>query len=346
VSLKIENLTVALGDFRLEGIDLELNQGDFFALIGPTGAGKSVLLESLVGLVRPLSGSIRLAGRQLEDLPPEQRGISIVYQDYALFPHLTVAENIAFGQRFHKEGKTGRRRIDELIGRLGLEGLLERFPESLSGGEQQRVALARALAVAPRVLLLDEPLSALDPNFRQELRILLQDLHRASGAMFVLVTHDFSEALFLASRAAVMIGGRIRQAGTIEEVFLHPASPEVAGFVGMKNLYPVTCSGTTARAGELEICLGRAASGRAWLAIRPEELVLSSTPLSSSMQNSFSGQVTALRGHGFSHEIDLVAGGLTFTAAITSRSFLELNPEIGTRLYLSFKATAVHLMGS
>ena len=344
MSLKIEGLELELGGFRLAGIDLELDRGDFFALIGPTGAGKSVLLETLVGLVRPDRGRLFLAGRRLDSLPPERRGIGIVYQDYALFPHLKVRENINYGLRF--QGGRGKSRflVDDLVERLGLSQLLERYPESLSGGEQQRVALARALAVEPEVLLLDEPLSALDPNFRQELRTLLKDLHEASGTTFLLVTHDFAEALFLARRAAVMIGGRIEQVGPIEDIFLHPSSPRVAEFVGMKNLFPVSCSGTSARAGELEIELGRQAGGRAFIAIRPEELVLSPAPIISSMQNSFAGRVVAIRSHGFSSEIDLEAGGLVFTALITSRSFLTLAPEIGKTLHLSFKATAVHLM--
>ncbi len=346
MSLKIENLGLRLGGFQLAEIDLELEKGDFFALIGPTGAGKSVLLESLVGLVRPDSGRILLDGRRLDPLPPERRGISIVYQDYALFPHLKVRENIRFGLRFHDGRKPDDGLVDDLVARLGLEELLERYPESLSGGEQQRVALARALAVRPEVLLLDEPLSALDPNFRQELRSLLKELHAASGATFLLVTPDFPEALFLARRAAVMIGGRIEQVGSIEEIFLHPSSPRVAGFVGMKNLFPVFCSGTAARAGKLDIQLGRAASGSGYIAIRPEDLVLSRDPIISSMQNSFAGRVVAVRSHGFSSEVDLEAGGLLFTALITSRSLLELTPEIGRTLHLSFKATAVHLMAS
>ena len=344
MTLKIESLALALGDFRLEGVDLELEKGDFFALIGPTGAGKSVLLEALVGLVRPDSGRITLAGRHLDPLPPEARGISIVYQDYALFPHFNVQENIDYGLRFRGDRSPARKRIDDLVARLGLEGLLPRYPESLSGGEQQRVALARALAVEPEVLLLDEPLSALDPNFRQELRALLKELHEATGATFLLVTHDFAEALYLARRAAVMIGGRIEQVGPIEDIFLHPASPRVAGFVGMKNLFPVFCSGVEARAGDLVLRLARTAEGRGYVAIRPEDLVLSRNPIISSMQNSFAGEVVAIRGHGFSSEIDLAAGGLVFTALITSRSFLDLAPEVGKTLYLSFKATAVHLM--
>ncbi len=345
MSLVISALNVELDDFRLENIDLEIGEGEFFALIGPTGAGKSVLLECLAGLVRARSGAIRLGGKRIDGLPPEKRDIGIVYQDYALFPHLTVAENLAYGLRYSRREKAGRQRLQELIERLGLVKLLERYPEGLSGGEQQRVALARALAVAPEVLLLDEPLSALDPGFRQELRALLKELHAATGAIFMMVTHDFTEALFLASRAAVMLNGRIEQAGASEEIFLRPASPKVAEFVGMKNLFPATASGTTARAGELEIHLPRTAAGRTWLALRPEDLVLSRAPLVSSMRNSFPGRVTAIHSQGFSYEIELATAGLTFTAAITSRAFLELNPEIGGRLYLSFKATAVHLMG-
>ncbi len=344
MSIRIENLSVDLGSFHLRNIHLTLEAGDFFALMGPTGAGKSVLLEALVGLVPITGGDIFIGDRRITNLAPEKRGINIVYQDYALFPHLTVLDNIRYGLRFQSH-KRGTAPIDELVDRLNLDHLLQRHPETLSGGEQQRVALARALAVTPDILLLDEPLSALDPNFRQDLRAHLKTLHQTSGATFMMVTHDFSEALSLAQRAAVMKQGVLEQIGTIEEIFCRPTSTMVADFVGMKNLFKVEFSGATARAGDVEIKVGRKAEGaQGYIAIRPEDLILSKEPLISSLQNSFAGKVVAIRSHGFFYEIDFTVNALIFTAVITSHAFFDLEPVVNADFFLSFKATAVHLL--
>lgn len=344
MSIRVENLTVDLGLFHLQNIDLTLENGDFFALMGPTGAGKSVLLEALVGLVPLVSGEIFINDRKITNLAPEKRGISIVYQDYALFPHLSVLENIRYGLRFNSR-KPGGSMVDELVSLLGLGALLQRNPLTLSGGEQQRVALARALAVNPDILLLDEPLSALDPNFRQELRAHLKTLHERSGATFLMVTHDFSEALSLARNAGVMNQGVIEQVGAIEEIFCRPTSTIVADFVGMKNLFKVEFSGTTARAAGLEFKVARdATSGQGYIAIRPEDLILSKKPLVSSLQNSFSGRVKTIRSHGFFYEIDFAVNVLTFTAVITNHAFFDFEPAVDDDFLLSFKATAVHLL--
>ncbi|HDS15449.1 MAG TPA: ABC transporter ATP-binding protein [Proteobacteria bacterium] len=344
MSLKLENLTAELGAFRLDGISLELAPGSFFALMGPTGAGKSVLLEALAGLVPLRRGEIYAGGRRLTHLPPERRGISLVYQDYALFPHLSVLENIRYGLRFHPE-KKNRARLDELVDRLNLSSLLSRRPETLSGGERQRTALARALVVEPEILLLDEPLSALDPAFRQEIQLHLRELHAAGSATFLLVTHDFTEALVLARAAAVMDRGRLVQSGAIEDIFRRPATAMVAEFVGMKNLFPAEFHDAAARVADLTIELGRRAEPlKRYLAIRPEDLILSRRPLAASLRNAFVGRVTARRGCGFFFELDLAVGALVFTALITSQALVELNPQIGDQLVVSFKATAVHLL--
>ena len=344
MTIRVDNLSVDLGSFHLQNINLSLETGDFFALMGPTGAGKSVLLEALVGLVPLVGGDIFIDDRKITDLPPEKRGISIVYQDYSLFPHLSVLDNIRYGLRFQARLKRNVS-VDELVSLLGLGHLLQRDPVTLSGGEQQRVALARALAVSPDILLLDEPLSALDPNFRQDLRAHLKALHQASGATFLMVTHDFSEALSLARHAAVMNQGVLEQIGTIEEIFCRPTSTMVADFVGMKNLFKVEFSGATARTEDLVIKIGREADGdQGYIAIRPEDLILSKEPLISSLQNSFAGTVVAIRSHGFFYEIDFAVNSLIFTAVITSHAFFDLEPAVNTGFFLSFKATAVHLL--
>lgn len=342
MSLRIENLAVDLGQFKLNDINLTLETGDFFALMGPTGAGKSVLLEALVGLVPQTVGEIYVDGRKITNLPPEERGIGIVYQDYALFPHLSVLDNIRYGLKFHPQVESGDA-VDDLVSLLGLGHLLYRYPATLSGGEQQRVALARALVVKPAILLLDEPLSALDPNFRQELRVHLKNLHAASGATFLMVTHDFSEALSLAQHATIMADGALEQVGTIEDIFRRPTTAVVADFVGMKNLFEVEFLETTAQGGGVEFRVGKAVQmGSGYVAIRPEDLILSDGPLISSLQNSFNGRVSAIRSHGFFYEIDLAVKTLTFTAVITNHAFFDLEPELDKNCYLSFKASAVH----
>lgn len=207
--IKTENLNVSLLGFHLYNINLSIKEGEFFVLMGPTGAGKTVLLEAMAGLVPVKSGRIIIGGKDVAKLPPEKRGISIVYQDYALFPHLTVMENIKYGLHFQRVNKKdAEKRTSRLLDELEILHLEKRFPENLSGGELQRVALARALMVNPGVLLLDEPLSALDARFREDVRSGLKKLHRSSGATFLMVTHDFADALSLADQAAVMSDGR------------------------------------------------------------------------------------------------------------------------------------------
>ncbi len=200
--IAIENVNIRLGEFDLREINLSIEKNEFFILMGPTGAGKTVLLEAIAGLIRVDTGRIVVGGRDVTALPPENRGISIVYQDYSLFPHLTVRENITYGLHCHKIPKNeADKRFDRLMDELDLAHLLHRLPTNLSGGENQRVALARALIVSPQVLLLDEPLSALDPGFREELRKGLKKLHQHGiDVTFLMVTHDFSEALFLGDR--------------------------------------------------------------------------------------------------------------------------------------------------
>lgn len=342
--IAITGLDIDLQDFHLRDINLEIAENEFFILMGPTGAGKTVLLEAIVGLVPIKSGKIYVGRREITGLPPEKRGISIVYQDYALFPHLTVRDNIAYGLHFHKVDKRkAQERLAQLLDVLNLSHLQQRFPVNLSGGEKQRVSVARALMVEPKVLLLDEPLSALDPGFREEVRGALKSLHHTSSVTFLMVTHDFAEALSLAGRAAVMNNGRIEQIGSIEDIFQRPLSTFVADFVGMKNLFAVRFQGTSANAKNLEIELGRKpANSRGYIAIRPEDIVISREALASSMRNSFRGVVTGILDQGFYYEVHLLVGTVTFKSLITKRSLFELKLQEGAEAFLSFKASAVH----
>ncbi|MBW1737479.1 MAG: ABC transporter ATP-binding protein [Deltaproteobacteria bacterium] len=343
--IKIQDLNINLKEFKLRNICLSVEKNEFFILMGPTGAGKTVLLEAIAGLIPLASGRILIGEREITRLPPEKRGISIVYQDFALFPHLTVLENITYGLRFHRIEKIqAEKRLDRLLEVLNLFNLKERLPVNLSGGEKQRVALARALMVEPKVLLLDEPLSALDPNFREEVRGALKSLHQSSNTTFLMVTHDFVEVLSLAGRAAVMNKGHIEQTGQVKEIFEKPASPFVADFVGMKNLFKASFNETYAMVSGLKIEIGRIVDPSShYVAVRPEDIVISREKFSSSMRNNYSGIITQINNQGFYYEIAVQIKDVSFKGLITKGSLIELGLEEGIPVYVSFKASAVHV---
>ena len=342
--IRIENLSVRFPGFSVTNINLLIYEGTFFILMGPTGAGKTVLLEAIAGLIPVAGGSITIGTTDVTDLPPERRGVGIVYQDYALFDHLDVTHNITYGLRYHGIDKgRSRRNFDRLVEELDLSRLLKRRTENLSGGEKQRVALARSLIVEPSILLLDEPLSSLDPAFREDIRRALKRLNRKSDVTFLMVTHDFAEALSLADRAAVMNGGTIEQMGPIEDIFQRPRSTFVADFVGMKNLFRARFSGTSAIVDGLSIELGRTPeNGQRYIAIRPEDIVLSREPFQSSMRNTHTGRVTAIVDHGMYHEVTVAVEHVSFISLITKRSLLELDIRKDEPIMIAFKATAIH----
>ena len=342
--ITIRGLNIDLREFQLRNINLEIAENEFFILMGPTGAGKTVLLEAIAGLIQIKSGNIYIGDKDVTGLPPEKRDISIVYQDYALFPHLTVMENITYGLHFHKfDKRKAQERLAQLLDVLNLSHLQHRLPANLSGGEKQRVSVARALMVNPRVLLLDEPLSALDPGFREEVRGSLKTLHRTSSVTFLMVTHDFAEALSLAGRAAVMNNGRIEQIGEVKEIFEKPVSSFVADFVGMKNIFSVRFNGTRALLKGLEFELGRDMENfHGYVAIRPEDIVISREKFSSSMRNNYYGIVTSVENQGFYYEIGVRVKDISFKGLITKGALIDLGLEEGSPVYVSFKASAVH----
>lgn len=241
--IRAQNITKTFGDFTaLHAIDLAIQPGEFVALLGPSGSGKTTLLRIIAGLEFQDSGQVFLDGKDVSDLSVGERHVGFVFQQYALFKHMTVAENVAFGlsvRRKDRPSKTDiRARAEELLGLVHLEGLGKRYPGQLSGGQRQRVALARALAIEPRLLLLDEPFGALDAKVRKNLRRWLRDLHDTMGLTSIFVTHDQEEALELADRVVVMDHGRIEQIGTPEQVYMEPASRFVSNFVGETNQLP------------------------------------------------------------------------------------------------------------
>jgi len=235
--IQIKNLCVDLGDFLLRDINLNVVAGEYFVILGPTAAGKTVLLESIAGLYPLKSGEIWLRGKEVTRLSPERRGISIVYQDHALFPHLSVAENITFGLKLHRHPDQELTEVLNWLSHLlEIAHLLDRRPDTLSGGEKQKVALARALSVKPEVLLLDEPLSALDPETREGVQRELRQLHNQLKITTIHVTHDFEEAVALGDRIAVLGDGCIHQTGTPDEIFRRPNSEFVDRFAMARNI--------------------------------------------------------------------------------------------------------------
>ncbi|MCD6353842.1 MAG: ABC transporter ATP-binding protein [Proteobacteria bacterium] len=342
--ITVEGLNISLPGFRLRDINLSIKENEFFILMGPTGAGKTVLLEAIAGLIPVTSGKIIIGKNEVTRLSPEKRDVSIVYQDYALFPHLTVQENITYGLHFHRiEKHQAEKRLNRMLEILNLSPLQDRLPINLSGGEKQRVALARALIVNPRLLLLDEPLSALDRGFREEVRNALKKLHQSSNVTFLMVTHDFAEALSLAERAAIMDKGRIEQTGSIEDIFQRPGSTFVADFVGMKNLFAAQFRDTRAIIKNLEVELGRQPiNSHGYIAIRPEDIVISKEALHSSMRNSFLGTVIGVFDQGFYYEVHIEVKNVIFKSLITKRSLLELKILEGADIFFSFKSTAIH----
>ncbi|MBU2666859.1 ABC transporter ATP-binding protein [Actinoplanes bogorensis] len=244
------------------GIDLEIADGEFFSMLGPSGSGKTTVLRMIAGFELPTAGTVSLSGRDVTKLPPYERDVNTVFQDYALFPHLNVIENVEYGLKVRKVARKERRtRAEAALDAVRLGHLKDRRPGAMSGGQRQRVALARALVNRPKVLLLDEPLGALDLKLREQMQVELKQIQRDVGITFVFVTHDQDEALTMSDRVAVFDAGRIAQVGTPEEVYDHPATSFVAGFVGTSNLL----SGAAA-----EQLLGRAGT----FSVRPEKITM------------------------------------------------------------------------
>jgi putative spermidine/putrescine transport system ATP-binding protein len=236
--VELREVTKRFGDVvAVDAASLHASSGEFFALLGPSGSGKTTVLRLIAGFEHSTSGSIRLAGREVSDVPPFDRPVNTVFQDYALFPHMTVEQNVGYGLMVRKVPRARRRdQVQQALERVRLTGYGNRKPSQLSGGQRQRVALARALVNEPRVLLLDEPLGALDRKLREEMQVELKSLQRSVGITFIFVTHDQDEALTMADRIAVFNAGRVQQVGTPEEIYERPSTSFVADFIGTSNI--------------------------------------------------------------------------------------------------------------
>jgi putative spermidine/putrescine transport system ATP-binding protein len=280
--LRLDGVSRSFGTANaLSGLDLAIASGEFVALLGPSGCGKSTALNCLAGLLPLTGGSIWLDDARIDGLPPEQRGFGMVFQNYALFPHMSVRANVGFGLKMRKVGRAdARRRVDEALRLVQLTDHAAKFPAQLSGGQQQRVAIARAVVLEPPVVLMDEPLSNLDAKLRLEMRMEIRRLHQTLGLTTVYVTHDQEEALSLADRLVVLRDGTVQQIGTPEEVYAQPVNSYVASFMGYRNLLDVTITGTTGSsvtvegAGARLTGRGSLTEGPAKVAIRPEDFVV------------------------------------------------------------------------
>ncbi|BCY13571.1 ABC transporter ATP-binding protein [Actinoplanes sp. L3-i22] len=263
-AIKLSGLRKSFGSVEaVAGVDLEIADGEFFSMLGPSGSGKTTVLRMIAGFELPTAGTVELAGRDVTRLAPFERDVNTVFQDYALFPHLSVIENVEYGLKVRKVGKRDRReRAEQALASVRLEGFGKRKPAAMSGGQRQRVALARALVNRPKVLLLDEPLGALDLKLREQMQVELKAIQREVGITFVFVTHDQDEALTMSDRVAVFDAGRIVQVGTPSAVYEKPATAFVAGFVGTSNVF----SGEVAKA-----LVGRDGN----FSVRPEKVDIS-----------------------------------------------------------------------
>ncbi len=298
----IENVAKSFGGFTaVDRVDLRIYKGEMFALVGASGCGKTTLLRMLAGFAAPSSGRILIEDADMTGVPPHERPVNMMFQSYALFPHMTVGENVGYGlRRIREDAAVKARRVSEALDMVELGPLAARKPHQLSGGQRQRVALARALIRRPKVLLLDEPLSALDKKLREQTQFELMNIQYRVGITFVFVTHDQDEAMALSTRIAVMNQGRVLQVGAPAEIYEFPRSRFVADFVGTTNLFEGEvdrCEGgfTTLRCAETGTDLvtddpGRHARGRrAWLAVRPEKIKLTKEPVAGARVNQLKG---------------------------------------------------------
>jgi spermidine/putrescine transport system ATP-binding protein len=354
-SVHLVGVTKKFGSFKaVDDLDLEIANGEFFTMLGPSGCGKTTTLRMIAGFEQPTTGQVKIDGVDVAGEPPYKRPTNTVFQSYALFPHMTLEENVGFGLKRQKVGKDEiKRRVADELERVGLSREAKRKPAQLSGGQQQRVALARALVNLPKVLLLDEPLGALDLKLRKALQVELKNIQRDVGITFVYVTHDQEEALTMSDRIAVMNEGRIEQCAGPEAVYEHPATTFVAGFIGVSNLMPAVASGSS----EVKLDNGPTvtspdaanfASGeRCYAVVRPEKLEVSTAAGAPSDRPSIEGVVEASLYLGTSTQMAIrVANDVKVTVLVPNANEAERQhlPGGGSKVHVSWMPEHMHLV--
>ncbi len=337
--IEVKDLSLQLGEFKIKDFSLTIDMGEFFVLLGPTGSGKTVLLESIAGLKAIQAGNIYINKKEVTGKKPEERNISICYQDLALFPHMRVKDNIKYGLRFRRDTNKLKyeKNFETLIELLRINHILDRYPIFLSGGEKQRVALARALIVDPDILLLDEPLTALDSGIKATIEAELKNLHETLKITILMVTHDFKEAYYLADRVGIIKDGSIMQMGPIEKVFEQPDSIFTANFVGMKNLIKIYELKDKPVFQVLLKHVGE--TGAEFIGIRPENIVISNKIIDDSC--SFLGIISHIRNNGIYREIDIISHGVEFKAYLTANSYNELQLSQGKEVFFGIDASRI-----
>jgi ABC-type Fe3+/spermidine/putrescine transport system ATPase subunit len=337
--IRLDGVSRSWPEFAIRHVSLEVKQGQYLVILGPTGSGKTLLLELLLGIHHPDAGRIFIHGRDVTGDPVERRGIGMVYQDYVLFPHLTVEQNLGFGLRYRKLSDTERRRRIAAAARLlSVDHLLQRYENTLSGGEKQRVALGRALVTEPAILLLDEPLSALDRGIARRLRGELKALHQAKGLTTIHVTHDLSEARQLGDAVALLREGSLHAIGTPEDLLCRPPSLFAANFVGAVNLY----SAAAARPIMSDPAITNGCAG--WVMVRPQDVVLRTAPVSA-MPNVLAGEIIAMQEEGSIVEVRIRVVGLEAPLTVhSSRQTLgEQRLTLGSAVHADLRG-AIHIL--
>jgi len=356
MSLSLQGITKSFGDeVVLDHLDLHVNEKEFLVLLGPSGSGKTTTLNIICGIDRQDSGDVRFSGRLMNDLPPERRPFGLVFQDYVLFPHMTVFDNVAFGLKVRpKKGDIGRR-VAEALKLLEIEALKGRYPKSLSGGEQQRVALARALVLEPELLLLDEPLSNLDARLRENMRTDIKRLQRSLGITTLYVTHDHTEAIIMGDRVAILHDKKIEQIGEPGEIFFKPKTEFVASFVGAENRFRGYVSEVdtdrniaTIASSDLKIVAsledGISVGEHVCVFIRPDDINVVSGQPRRGAQNVFKGKIEDIYLTGSFVRIIVTVKGYNFISAVTRQTASDLNLSNGKDVFVTFRPSAVKCM--
>lgn len=343
--LKLKNIKLKLPNFTLDNINLDIAERDFFAILGPTGSGKTLLLETIMGLRIPNSGQIVLDGIEITDFPPEKRKIGLVYQYFGLFPHMTVRDNILYGTRYIKDSvKNIDIKFEKLTETLSINHLLDRYPQNLSGGEKQRVALARVLILDTKVILLDEPLSALDHSSKDDIRKFLKTLHKSFEVTLIMVSHDFSDILYLANNGVLINKGQIAQQGSIKDIFHYPNSHFAAKFVGIKNVFPVNIKKNKIEINEnikLLIAPETKVSNQSFAAIRPEEIELVNSQ--NLTENCFEGEIVNISPEGFFVSVTICIHEVDFKLTTTRKNVTRNSLDIGDIVKISIPTESIHL---
>jgi len=343
-AVRLDRVTKRFGDFvAVDDVSLDVLDGEFMTFLGPSGCGKTTMLRMISGFETPTAGRVFLGPQDVTDLPPYRRDVNQVFQSYALFPHLSVADNIAFGLRMkHLEEREIKPRVAQAVEMVALAGFEDRKPGQLSGGQRQRVALARAIVNKPKVLLLDEPLSALDAKLRHGMQVELKRLQQKVGITFIFVTHDQEEALTMSNRIAVVNRGRIEQLGTVDEIYHHPRTTFVANFIGQANLLPaeVTARNGTSAMIRLAGCLDLEVDAadlppdatHVTVSIRPEKIRIEKRRPAG--RNVFQARVEEEIFRGATDQLLLAAdGGLELTAIVANESAAEHAVHQGDRVF-------------